>query len=121
MAVTVTSQTGYWTRVRVIRITGVMLAGLVLGIFAAGAAQAAPGKADRDRDGVFDDLEARVHDVPPGRALKVIVTLDADASRARVGRLEDDVASLDAKDRFEVVDAFAAVVDAGEVRKLSRE
>ena len=92
---------------------------LVLG--ATAPAQAAPATADRDGDGVFDDLEARVQETPPSQAVRVIVMLESEPSRARVERLEGEVESLDARSRFGLIDAFEAVVDAGEVRELAGE
>ena len=93
--------------------------GLVLG--AAGPAHAAPVTADRDADGVFDDLEARVREAPPSRGVRVIVTLADNPSRNRVDRLERDVDSLEGRGRFALIDAFAAVVDAGDVRTLAAD
>ena len=78
-------------------------------------------QADRDGDGVFDDLEARVRDVPGTKNLRVLVSLSANATKRRTGRLENEVGSLDVTDRFSVVDGFAAVVDAGQVRELANE
>lgn len=90
-----------------------------LTLAAAAPAQAAPPVADLDRDGVFDDLEKRVRSVPGNRDVKVIVTLSADATRRRAGRLEDEVGSLEVSQRFSIIDAVSAVVDADEVRELA--
>lgn len=82
-------------------------------------ALAQPMKADLDRDGVFDDLEATARTAPEARELRVIVTLAEDVSHDSAARLEHQVASLDVKRRFGVVDAFSAVVEAGDVRELA--
>jgi len=90
-----------------------------LALAAAGPVQAAPPHADVDRDGVFENLEAKVRDAPADGELAVIVVLRRDATAARVGQLEDDFATLDAQQRFTFVDGFAGVVDANEVRDLA--
>jgi serine protease AprX len=96
-----------------------VLAALGLMLAAAAPAQAAPLAADLDRDGVFDDLEDRARSAQAGDQVRVLVTLRMDATAAQASRLEADVPSLDVKRRFGVVDAFAAVVDADEVRRLA--
>ena len=83
-------------------------------------AHAAPSQTDADRDGVFDDLESRIRAAAPSRAMRVIVTLDRGATADRARALERGVASLDVARRFDVVDALAATVAAGQVRALAR-
>jgi len=93
----------------------VLLAALCL---SAGQAFAAP-HADVDGDGIFENLEATARDAPDDRELAVIVVLRQDATGARVAQLEQDIATLDAQRRFQFVDGFAGVVDAGELRELA--
>ena len=90
-----------------------------LALAAAAPAQAAPVSADRDRDGVFEDLEDRVRAAAPSKDLRVVVVLAADATRRRAATLEDRVASLAVSRRYDAVDAVAAEVDAGDVRELA--
>ena len=82
-------------------------------------AVAAPAHADRDGDRVYEDLESRVREVPADRPVAVIVVLRDEASPARVRRLEGDVPSLDSRRRFDIVDAFAGTVEAGQVAELA--
>jgi serine protease AprX len=100
---------------------GLILAVLGLTLAAVGPAQAAPMAADLDRDAVFDDLESRVRAADPGRRLRVIVTLESDATARRAVRLENRVESFDVTRRYGIVDAYAAVVDAGAVRDLAAQ
>lgn len=99
------------------RVPALLALGLMLAAVA--PAQAAPLAADLDRDGVFDDLEASARLAPAGDEIRVLVTLRTDATAGQAARLEEDVPSLDVKRRFGVVDAFAAVVSADEVRRLA--
>src|SRR5688572_7901971 len=102
-----------------LRSLGAAVATLSIALGVTAPAHAAP-MADVDGDGVFDDLESRVRAASPGRDLRVIVRLEKDATRVRASRLEQTVDSLDVTRRFGIVDAVSAVVDAGEVRSLSR-
>ena len=72
--------------------------------------------ADRDADGVSDELDARLERVDRGVRTDVIVLHDgtvspADAARA-VGRIRST-------ERFEIIDGFAARLTAGQVRTLA--
>ena len=84
-----------------------------------GAAGKAP-KADRDGDRVFDDLEQRLAPRASDDRVDVIVTLDDDASAARLERLERRVGGLRVRDRFSVVDGFAARASKAQVAALAR-
>lgn len=85
----------------------------------AGAAPVKAPKADRDGDGVFDDLEQRLAPRPRDDRVDVIVTLEEPASAARVRGLERRVGQLAVRDRFQVLDAFAARVSKGQVTALA--
>ncbi len=84
-----------------------------------------PGPADpqvdRDRDKIFDDLERRLAGRPSSSRVRVIVQLRDPASAARVAGLEREVGDFSLKDRYSVIDAFAATVDKGQVRQLAAE
>jgi serine protease AprX len=84
-------------------------------------AGSAPPKADRDRDGVFDDLEARLARISPENRLGVIVVMRAAASAERVERLERAVGSFDVGTRFSIIDGFAATMSKRQVQSLARD
>jgi serine protease AprX len=89
---------------------------LVLGTPAALAA----GRIDRDGDKIYDDLERTLATKSASDAVDVIVVLDGLASAERVLRLERDVGGFSTKQRFTIVDAFAARMTKGKVAALSR-
>jgi serine protease AprX len=84
------------------------------------SANAGPIKADRDGDGVFDDLEARLRGLGRQESVGVIVSLTAPATAARVQRIRQDMGGFELKHRYRVVDAFAATVRAGQIQGLVR-
>ena len=92
-----------------------ILVGLVLALAWAGTANAA----DRDRDKVTDDLEARVAPLADSSKANVIVVMRARALPARVDRLEA-AADLDVSQRFSLIDAVAGRVTKGSLRALAR-
>ena len=79
-----------------------------------------PPKADRDRDKIFDDLEARLAGLAAGDRVSVIVTLDAPATEERVGLLERAVGQFAVSRRFSIIDGFAATVTKGQAQALAR-
>jgi serine protease AprX len=103
---------------------------LALCLGAAAPAAAAPGpagdapvkvpKADRDGDRVFDDLEQRIAPRDRDERVDVIVTLERSATAARVEGLERRVGPITVRNRFSVVDGFAARVSKAQVAALAR-
>lgn len=85
-----------------------------------GPAERSGVKADRDGDGVFDDLERRMASLATDGRLPVIVTLTAPASKERVDQLKRQDGQFDVKRRFGLIDGFAATVTKGQVRSLAR-
>jgi serine protease AprX len=75
--------------------------------------------ADRDADGVFDDLERRLADAAATETLDVIVTLKVPATAARVQEISGEVDGLDAGVRLPLVNAFAAEATRAEVFALA--
>jgi serine protease AprX len=87
---------------------------------ASAAAFASPApKADRDGDRVHDDLERRLAGKPASASVRVIVTLDTEATRQRVGAIGEGVGA-DVRSRFGEVGAFAAEVRKDRVDELSK-
>ena len=97
------------------------LAVSALMVFSGGAAATEAPNADRNRDRVADDLEARLARAPDGRRVRVIVSLRNPASRGRVEGLEDDVGDLAVSRRFSIVEAFAATATRRQVRRLAAQ
>lgn len=81
----------------------------------AGSASAA----DRDRDKVFDDLEARVAPLASSDRANVIVVLREPARPGLVARLRA-AAGLDVSQRFSLIDAVVGRVTKGRLRALAR-
>ncbi len=79
-----------------------------------------PIKADRDRDKIFDDLEARIARLAAGDKLSVIVSLRDPATAERVNALVAKVGSFDVTHRFRIVDGFAATLTKGQLQALAR-
>jgi len=84
------------------------------------AVGAAPVKADRDGDKLFDDLEARIAAMGPHDRLSVIVSLTAPATAARAAELERRVAGVQTGRRFSIVDGLVATVNKGQAQALTR-
>ena len=82
-------------------------------------APAGAHKADRDRDGVFDDLEARLRGKDEAERVRVIVTLDAKPTADRVRGLERRVGDFRVGDRFAILDGFSGTVTKAQVRRLA--
>jgi serine protease AprX len=81
---------------------------------------AAPAKADRDGDGIFDELAARLDRADRAAKLDVIVTLDDPASLDRIASLRSKVGGFTVTRRFEIVDGFAAKLTKGQIQALVR-
>jgi serine protease AprX len=77
-------------------------------------------KVDRDRDRLFDDLEARLADASASDRVSVIVTLDAAASSSRVGALSRRLGGLKVGRRFSVIRGFSATVTKAQAQELAR-
>jgi serine protease AprX len=87
--------------------------------FIAALAWAGPASAvDRDRDKVFDDLEARVAPLSDSDQVNVIVVMRERALPAQVDRLRA-AAGLDVSQRFSLIDAVAGRVTKGRLRALA--
>jgi serine protease AprX len=79
-----------------------------------------PLHADRDGDGVFDDLAAQTTGKPDDHEFRVIVRLERPATAQRVRRLKREVGSFEVKDRFRIVEAFAGTLEKRQIRTLAR-
>jgi serine protease AprX len=79
-----------------------------------------PVRADRDRDGLFDDLAARLAGVEAGARTDVIVVLRAPATAFRVRALAGASGGLAVHRRFSIIDAFSASAGKGAIEALSR-
>ncbi|MFN2471892.1 MAG: S8 family serine peptidase [Gaiellaceae bacterium] len=88
---------------------------------AGGLLHAPPPAADRDGDGVFDDLEARLTRAGVAERVPVIVRLVRPATRARVAALEDGVGDFPPVQRFSIVPAFATRLTRAQVETLARD
>ncbi|MDP8911541.1 MAG: S8 family serine peptidase, partial [Actinomycetota bacterium] len=77
-------------------------------------------KADRDGNRIFDDLEARLASLAANDRVKVLVTISAPASSARVEELSRRVGGFGLSRRFGIVDGFAATMTKAQVEALSR-
>ena len=87
---------------------------------AAGAAKKlVPAKIDRDKDKLFDDLEARLAPLPATAERSVIVTLRAPATAERTANLERAVGDFDVGRRFTVIDGFVATMSKEQVLELA--
>ena len=73
--------------------------------------------ADRDRDKLFDDLEPQL---TGSERLPILVSLNDEASAARLDRITDAVGDLGHVTRLRVVDAFAAKATPAQIRALAR-
>ena len=76
-------------------------------------------KADRDKDKLFDDLEARLRPLAQSAERSVIVTLEAPATPARTAGLEQDVGDFDVTRRFTVIKGFAATLTKAQIAELA--
>jgi serine protease AprX len=79
-----------------------------------------PPRADRNGDGLFDDLAAQLADKPPTERSRVIVVLRAPATAERVRALGQEVGQVDVSRRFSIVPAFAATATKRAVETLAR-
>jgi serine protease AprX len=109
---------------------GVLLGTVVLALAAAAAASgddkrrpqrgdADSPKVDRDRNKLFDDLEARLAEASAREHVNVIVTLNAAATPGRVATLSDQVGGFSVGKRIEVIDGFSATVTKAEAEALA--
>ena len=89
----------------------------------AGIAQAAGGAgapdADRNGDGIFDNLAAQLADQPADARVSVIVTLDGPASASAVAALQSRVGPFTVGRSFTLIDGFAARVSKEQVSALA--
>ncbi len=99
-----------------VRRMAVCLVLALLGAIAPATAQA-DVHADRDRDKLFDDLEPQL--TGSGR-LPILVSLNDEASTARLDRITEAVGDLGNVTRLRVVDAFAAKATPAQIRALAR-
>ncbi|HZB22819.1 MAG TPA: S8 family peptidase [Gaiellaceae bacterium] len=81
---------------------------------------APPVKADADGNKLFDDLEVRVGALHADADVEVIVRLAAKATPERVADAAKAAGPLRGVRRFELVDAFAATVNKGQLNALAR-
>jgi serine protease AprX len=88
----------------------------------AGAGAAQP-KADTDRDGdkLADNLEQAIGPLPDGHRVRLIVSLERDATSSRVRKLERAVGDMSVKRRFRLVDAVALTATKRQVLALARQ
>jgi serine protease AprX len=109
---------------------GVLLGTVVLALVAAAAASgddkrrphrgdAESPKVDRDRNKLFDDLEARLAEASAREHVNVIVTLNAAATPGRVATVSDEVGGFSVGKRIEVIDGFSATVTKAEAEALA--
>ena len=84
------------------------------------ADKAKPVKADKDRDKVFDDLEARLAGAPADAKAGVIVTLNAPASPSAVDSLKRGVGDFPVGHRYSVINGFSASLKKGQIEALAR-
>ena len=86
----------YKRRMRLARPVATAFVLLALGAASAGSAFAAGGAPDADRngDGVFEDLAAQVAAAPAAARLNVIVTLDRPATDAAIAGLQQQVGTF---------------------------
>lgn len=82
-----------------------------------GPVSAVRALADRDADGVSDELDARLERVDRGGRTDVIVLHDGTVSAADAARA---VGRIRSTERFEIIDGFAARLTAGQVRTLAQ-
>ena len=80
-----------------------------------------PVKADRDRNKIFDDLEARLARLAAGDNVGVIVLLRDPATPQRIDALLGKVGRFDVTHRFSIVNGFAATMTKGQVQALARQ
>ena len=94
---------------------------LVLGAAGAGGAFAAGGApdADRDGDGIFEDLAAQVAGAPAAERVNVIVTLDRPATDAAVSLLQQQFGAFSLGRLFSVIDGFSAAARGAQVALLA--
>ena len=76
---------------------------------------------DRDDDKIADHLEKRLDRLTDSGRVPVLVALDVPATAGQVSALERGVGTLDVKDRFGIVDAFAVTASKGQIRQLAQE
>jgi serine protease AprX len=76
-------------------------------------------RVDEDGDKVFEDLEQELDRAPAGAEVDVIVRLRSPATAGRVRELERRVGGFNVKDRFSVIDGFAASVSKSQVTALA--
>jgi serine protease AprX len=74
---------------------------------------------DRDRNKLFDDLEATIVGMTAGSTVDVLVALRAPASADRVAELEKHVGGFSTTRRFAIVDGFAATMTASQAEALA--
>ena len=107
---------------------------LAVCIAAGGAARAAPdapsatharaataSTRDGDRDGLFDDLEARLAKLSIADTVDVLVETSAPASAARVAALERHVGGFSTKRRFALAHGFAATLTREQAAALAAQ
>jgi serine protease AprX len=76
-------------------------------------------KVDRNRNKLFDDLEARLAEASAREHVNVIVTLKAEATAGRVAALSNGVGGFNVGKRIDVIDGFSATVTKAEAEALA--
>jgi serine protease AprX len=74
---------------------------------------------DRDRDGVYDDLEARLATLPAQSRVRAVVVLSSPATASRVEKLERRLGGFALGRRFSLVPAFSAALREDQVVALA--
>ncbi len=78
---------------------------------------AAPGLADRNADGISDDLAAKLAEMAPQEQVDVVVTWVGPANEAAARR---SAGSFAIRRHFSLIDGFAATMTAAQTRAMSR-
>jgi serine protease AprX len=89
-------------------------------LLALGVPVASAVVADRDADGIFDDLEQRLGKADANEPVRVIVVLHEPATRALVRELSAKFGGFTTKGRFTIIDGFAAEMTKTDVAALAR-
>jgi serine protease AprX len=108
-----------YTAVYIRRLTCALTATTFLALLGPAVASADEPNADLDGDKVTENLESHLADLPDNGKVRLIVSLDAAATNARVQQLERAVGDLDVKQRFSVVDAVSLTATKDQVRELA--